>query len=140
MAAIGLINNIYEAATKIDLGRKGIATRGKAEEGRILFEDGIAEAIKTFKEAQATADPHTIIFAEYTFLSQEKEFCVEIDKEALSSLATAIQGFDDAFLALKVQGTLYIQHPKNMTNIIKNLLPVLVFRKFRYNTFYRRIL
>ena len=101
MAAIGLINNIYEAATKIDLGRKGVATRGKAEEGRILFEDGIAEAIKTFKEAQTTADPQIIILAEYTFINQELEFCIKTNKYILNSLKKAVHRFDDAFLALQ---------------------------------------
>jgi hypothetical protein len=72
---IGLINSIYKATSNIDLGRKGVATRGKAEEGRISYEDGIAEAMTAFKEAQATADPQTMIVAEYTFLAQELEFC-----------------------------------------------------------------
>jgi hypothetical protein len=34
----GLVNNIYEAAAHIDFGRKGFATRGKAEEGRIIVQ------------------------------------------------------------------------------------------------------
>jgi hypothetical protein len=55
----------------IDAGRKGFATRGKAEEGRISYETGIAEAMSAFKEAQATADPQIIIIAEYTFLNHK---------------------------------------------------------------------
>jgi hypothetical protein len=96
----GLLSNIADAAASIDIGRKGFATRGKAEEGRISYEDGIAEALSAFKEAQTTADPQTMILAEYTFLSQELEFC-ESDKASLSSLTQAIQSFDDAFLAIK---------------------------------------
>ena len=101
MAKIGLVNSVYEAAAKIDAGRKGIATRGKAEEGRIAYELGIAEALAAFKEAQATADPQTMILAEYTFLTQEYEFCDKSDKDSLNSLTKALQMFDDAFLALK---------------------------------------
>jgi hypothetical protein len=57
LARIGLVNSVYEAAAAIDFGRKGFATKGKAEEGRISYEKGIAEALAAFKEAQATADP-----------------------------------------------------------------------------------
>jgi hypothetical protein len=107
LAKTGLVNRINAAAFSIDFGRKGFATRGKAEEGRISYEKGIAEALAAFKEASATdvaaatADPHTIILAEYTFLSQELEFCEKSDKESFSSLTKALKSFDDAFLALK---------------------------------------
>jgi len=98
----GLVDSIITATTGIDYGRKGFATRGKAEEGRILYEKGIALAMTTFQKAQTTADPQTIILAEYTFLIQELEFCEKTDKDSLTSLTKAIQSFDDAFLALKV--------------------------------------
>jgi len=98
----GLINSIYEAAAAIEAGRKGFAIRGKAEEGRIFYEKGIAKAMTAFQEAQTTADPETIALAEYTFLSQEFEFCEKTDKDSISSLTLAIQSFDDAFLALEV--------------------------------------
>jgi hypothetical protein len=97
----GLTLNISNAAINIDAGRKGFATRGKAEEGRLSYEDGIAKALSAFQEAQSTADPRTIILAEYTFLSQELEFCEKTDKDSLSSLTQALQSFDDAFLAIK---------------------------------------
>jgi hypothetical protein len=100
----GLLRNIYKAALAIDAGRKGFAIKGKAEEGRINYEDGIATAMSSFQQAQATADPQTIILAEYTFLSQELQFCEKTDKDSLNSLTKAIQFFDDAFLALKVVG------------------------------------
>ena len=77
-------------------------TRGKAEEGRISYETSIALAMETFKEAQATADPETILLAEYTFITQELEFCEKSDKAAISSLSRAIRFFDDAFLVLKI--------------------------------------
>jgi hypothetical protein len=99
---IGYASSITKAASAIDFGRKGFATRGKAEEGRISYEKGIAEALSTFKEAQATADPQIMILAEYTFLIQELQFCEKSDKDSLNSLTKAIQSYDDAFLALKV--------------------------------------
>ena len=102
MAKTGLVNRINAAAFSIDFGRKGFATRGKAEEGRISYEKGIAEALAAFKEAQATADPHTIILAEYAFLSQELEFCEKTDKESFNSLTKALKSFDDAFTVLSI--------------------------------------
>jgi len=108
LVPVGLINNIYVAAAHIDFGRKGFAIRGKAEEGRISYEKGIALAMVSFQEAQTTADPQTIILAEYTFLTQELEFCEKTYKDSISSLAKAIRFFDDAFLALEtVEGLHY---------------------------------
>ena len=101
MDLAGLVNNILEATTNIDAGRKGFATRGMAEEGRLSYEKGISEALAVFKESQTTSDPQTLILAEYTFLTQELEFCHETDKNTRNSLTKAIQSFDDAFLALK---------------------------------------
>ena len=102
MDLITLAGNIANATTLIEAGRKGFATKGKAEEGRISYEKGIALLMTSFQKAQATADPQAIILAEYTFLSQELEFCEKTDKDSLSSLTIAIQSFDDAFLALEV--------------------------------------
>ena len=85
----------------IDAGRKGFAIRGKEQEGRISYEDGISEAMSAFREAQASTDPQALILAEYTFLTQELELCAKADKHTLTSLTKAIQSFDDAFLALQ---------------------------------------
>jgi len=41
----------------IDSGRKGFATKGKAEEGRINYEKGIAFAMSAFQEAQPPPTP-----------------------------------------------------------------------------------
>ncbi|MFP3090600.1 hypothetical protein LQZ21_09775 [Treponema sp. TIM-1] len=101
MDQIGLVNSIFRAAANIDVGRKGFAIRGKEQEGRISYEKGIIAALSAFEEAQITVDPQTLILAEYTFLSQELQFCGETDKDTLSSLTQAIQSFDDAFLALQ---------------------------------------
>jgi hypothetical protein len=105
---ITLANDIINAATSIDAGRKGFATRGKEHDGRLSYERGISAALSLFQQAQATADPEIIILAEYTFLSQELEFCEKTDKDSISSLSKAIRTFDDAFLALKtVEGSHY---------------------------------
>ena len=101
MDQIGLLNSIYVAVTNIDAGRKGFAIRGKEREGRISYEEGIASASSTFEKAQASADPQTLILAEYTFISQELQLCSEADKDTFSSLTQAVQIFDDAFLALQ---------------------------------------
>ena len=102
MDLIGLLDKIIEAATTIDYGRKGFATRGKAEEGRLAYEKGIVSALSVFKDAQSTIDPQIIILIEYTFLNQEFQFCDKTDTDSLSSLTQAIQSFDDAFLVLKI--------------------------------------
>jgi len=109
LGATGLVSSIAEAALAIDSGRKGFAIIGKEREGRISYEKGIAEASAAFKEAQTTSDPQTIILVEYTFLTQELQFCNKSDKDSLTSLTQAIQSFDDAFLALTVvdDSTLY---------------------------------
>jgi hypothetical protein len=98
----GLVSSIYNATIAIDFGRKAFAIRGKEQEGRISYETGIAVALSVFKDAQSTSDSQTIILVEYTFLSQELQFCDETDTDTLSSLTQAIQSFDDAFLALNV--------------------------------------
>jgi hypothetical protein len=97
----GLVSRVYEAVEFIDIGRKGWAARGKAEEGRISYEGGIAKAMAAFQEAQVSADPQTIILVEYAFLSQELHFYGETDEYTFGSLTQAIQSFDDAFLALE---------------------------------------
>ena len=96
------IFKISDAALAIDFGRKGFATRGKAEEGRLSYERGIALALSAFRDAQSTADPKIIIIVEYTFLNQEIQFCDPSDNDSLSSLTEAIQSFKDALRAFNV--------------------------------------
>ena len=50
MDPAGLLNEIIEATTAIDYGRKGFATRGKAEEGRLAYEYGISLALSAFRD------------------------------------------------------------------------------------------
>jgi hypothetical protein len=98
---IGLVINISNATFSIYTGRKGFATRGKEQEGRISYEDGIFKAMGAFQEAQKSLDPQALILAEYTFLTQEFELCEKSDKDSINSLTKAIKSFDDAFLALQ---------------------------------------
>ena len=101
MELTGLIDKIYAATINIDFGRKGFATRGKAEEGRLSYERGISGALSVFRDAQSSYDPHAIVLVEYTFLNQELQFCEEADTDSISSLTQAIQSFKDALSALK---------------------------------------
>ena len=81
MDPTGLLRNIYKAVLAIDSGRKGFAIIGKERKGRISYEKGIAQAMSAFKEAQSSADPETILLAEYTFITQELQFCVKTDAD-----------------------------------------------------------
>jgi hypothetical protein len=81
-----LLSRITQAALAIDYGRKGFATRGKEQEGRISYEKGIANTMTAFKEASATADPQTMILAEYTFLTLELELCEKSDKASINRM------------------------------------------------------
>jgi len=104
---IGLVDRIVDAVMYIDAGRRGFAAN--KQDARIFYERGIAQALSAFLEVQTSGDPHTIILAEYTFISQELQFCDKTDRDAIGSLTQAIQGFDDAFLVLGIvdDGTLY---------------------------------
>ena len=101
MDPIGLITSINLAVSNVDSGRKGFATRGKEQEGRISYEDGIIEAMSAFQEAYTSAAPYYLILAEYTYITQEFQLCDKTDADTINSLTSAIQSFDDAFLALK---------------------------------------
>ena len=101
MDLISLASNITNAAIYIDAGRKGFATRGKEQEGRISYEDGISEAMTAFQKAQVAADPQAILLAEYTFITQEFQLADKSDKDSRDSLSKAIESFDDAFRALQ---------------------------------------
>jgi len=128
-----LLSSVYEAALRIDLGRKGFATRGKEQEGRIFYEDGIAEAMSAFQEAQTSADPKILILAEYTFISQELQFCEKTDKDSLRSLTKAVQSFDDAFLALKAVEDSALYQGAEQTHPHSNKYRVSGFPKDSFN-------
>jgi hypothetical protein len=102
MDPIGLINRIFQAVLDIDFGRKGLDTNGREHDGRLAYETGIYTALSAFQEAQASADPQTIILAELAFLQQELQFCHDTDTDAKSSLTQAVQSFEDALRSLEV--------------------------------------
>ena len=104
MDATGLLAKIYDSAYYIDQGRKLSDTDGLEHEGRISYRRGLVRGLEAFREAQAGAgeDLHTLFIAEYTFLTQELEFCAPQDTKARTSLTKAMQEFDEAFFALEV--------------------------------------
>jgi hypothetical protein len=106
MDMIGLLNKLTANTIDIDIGRKGFATAGGEQAGRISYERGIAGALTAFQEAHTEADPQMFILAELVFLQQELQFCNESDTETQSSLTQAIQSFNDALRALKRYRTL----------------------------------
>jgi len=101
MDLTGLVHNIVNGTLKIDKGRKYLATDNLEHAGRLSYEDGISIALDTFKNAQASADPQTMILVELAYLKQEFQFCDETDTITRSSLTQAVQSFDDALRSLK---------------------------------------
>jgi hypothetical protein len=85
----------------IDGGRKGLAIDGSEHEGRILYEDGLSEAMAAFTEVAATADAETLILAEHVFLTKELQFCDQADAAAIASITQAIASFDYALRSLE---------------------------------------
>jgi len=72
----GLVDKIFTAASAIDFGRKGFATRGKAEEGRLSYERCISVALSTFRDAlnlrfASTTDHQVINYLTYTLPKKE---------------------------------------------------------------------
>jgi hypothetical protein len=98
---ITLASRIYQTVINIHSGRKGFAIIGQEREGRISYEDGIWEALSIFQEIHTSKNPHSIILAEYAFITQEFYLCEKNDTDTINSLTKAIESFDDAFLALK---------------------------------------
>jgi hypothetical protein len=121
MDPTGLLDSILAGSAKIDRGRKGFATDGEEHQGRLNYENGIATASTAFTEAQASANPQTIMLAEEAFVEQELQFCSEQDTHTQSSLKAALQSFDDAFLSLeavedagyKIADKTWPHNPKN---------------------------
>jgi len=102
MDLAGLLDNIVLAALNIDKGRKNLTLDGFEHAGRLFYEDGITTTLDIFKNAQASADPQTMILVELSFLRQEFQFCDETDTITRSSLTQAIQSFEDSIRCLKV--------------------------------------
>jgi hypothetical protein len=98
----GLVDRVTQAVLLIDAGRKGFAIKGKADEARSFYEEGISEAMSVFQEAQKLADPYSIILIESAFITQEFQLCDKSDSDTINSLTKAIADFDDAFLVLTI--------------------------------------
>jgi hypothetical protein len=109
MDPTGLINKLFQAVVDLDLGRKDLTTDSEEHNGRIHYEKGIYTALSALEEAQASADPRTLILAELAFLQQELQFCHETDVDTKNSLTQAVQSFEDALRSLEVaeNATLY---------------------------------
>jgi hypothetical protein len=89
------------AVSTINEGRRGLATAGGTEDGRISFERGHALALQTFKEALDSGDVELVLLAEYFFVGQELAESEADETEGRASAEAALQSFDDALLALK---------------------------------------
>jgi hypothetical protein len=87
----------------IEQGRKWLDSEGQESAGQISYRKGLAFACEAFKEVQTIAFNELDIFiiAEYTFSSQELQFCAPSDTKTITSLTTALRSFDEALLALK---------------------------------------
>jgi hypothetical protein len=109
MDQAGLLSSILLSTANIDKGRKNLSTDGLEHVGRLYYEDGISLALTTFKDAQTSADPQTMIWVELMYLQQDFQFCEESDTITRSSLTQAIQSLEDALRSLKTveNGTLY---------------------------------
>jgi hypothetical protein len=101
MDLLGLLNKLTASTIDIDIGRKGFATAGGEQAGRISYERGISGALAAFQQVHTEADPQTFILAELVFFQQELQFCNESDTDTQSSLTQAIQSFDDALRSLE---------------------------------------
>jgi hypothetical protein len=56
LAKTGSLVEIYQGATFIDRGRRGLDTKGKTEKGRISFKRGLNLALKAFNDVQSQAE------------------------------------------------------------------------------------
>jgi hypothetical protein len=98
----GLILKIAQAVHAIYQGRKGLTIDGEEHEGHLSYDLGIIGAGNTFKDAQVSGDPETILKVERTFLEEELQFCTPSDNIAISSVTQAIQSFKDSLHALAI--------------------------------------
>ena len=129
MDRIGLLDSILDCEAQIDQGRKWLDTDGLEREGRLSYQRGLALAMEAFRNVQSLAeeDLELAILAEYTFIAQELHLCDAADSQATSSLKSAIQSFDDAFLSLEAveDAAVYkgaeMTHPRSSKYRIKGM-------------------
>jgi hypothetical protein len=98
----GFTVRIADSVAAIYAGRKALTIDGEEHEGHLSYDLGIIGAENTFKDAQVSGDPETILKVERTFLKEELQFCAPSDSLAISSVTQAIQSFDDALHALAI--------------------------------------
>ncbi|MDR1204518.1 MAG: hypothetical protein LBL26_03430 [Peptococcaceae bacterium] len=117
MEQIGLIARIVDCAAEIDQGRKWLDTEGLEATGRTSYRNGLAYAMDVFLEAhfQAAKDLASLILSEKAFITQELQFCDPSDTQTSNSLTQAIQGLDDALLALEAVDSASAYYVADMT-------------------------
>jgi hypothetical protein len=103
MEKIGLLDEISEGVYNIHIGRKGLATEGAAEEGRISFTKGLLSVLAIFKEVytNVTCDIETLILVELAYLTEELQYCNPTEKDVFASMTAGIIAFKDALRVLK---------------------------------------
>jgi hypothetical protein len=79
---IGLINRVTDAVTEIVQGRRGLWTKGEAENGLAYFTGGLQRAKAVFTEVQALRDLYLMLLAEYSYVGQELASSSNEEKEA----------------------------------------------------------
>jgi hypothetical protein len=99
--AIGLTDRITDAVELIANGRVELRTKGKAEDGRIKFHDGLGLATGIFTDVDASRDPYMITLSEYVYTAKELASSRPEEKEGRASCEAAMHDFDDAFRSLE---------------------------------------
>jgi hypothetical protein len=97
-----LIDSIIKSVGYIAQGRKALDIAGETEMGRVSYHLGLDGAAVTFTKVAAGNDAEAVIYAEHSFLTEERRFCDSSDSVAISSLQAASDSFDDALRALSV--------------------------------------
>jgi hypothetical protein len=100
----GLIAKMYDIIARIAEGREWLFTEGVEAEGRVLYLEGLRQAIEAFSEVKAYAATHLdlLLRAEQSCLIQELQFCDPSDADSINSLKQAIADYDDALIALSL--------------------------------------
>jgi hypothetical protein len=102
MDKAGLITKMADAVDNIAQGRIGLELDGEEHNGRVSLNKGVDNAAALYTEAMRSGNLELMLWAEYTYTSAEKERGKPDETGADASAASALQNFDDAFLALQV--------------------------------------
>jgi hypothetical protein len=100
----GLLVKIVKNVENINLGRKGLAKKGSAEEGRELFSKGLLTALDVFKEVHDNMvdDIETAIRIEHAYQTEERRYCNDAEPEVLASTTAALESFEDALRTFEI--------------------------------------